>query len=81
VTKGILIYVIFVVAIILVYASVASFLFQSTLPFCAAWLILIAWSVIWAYNDAKFYSKPPWAVALFVFLLWPISLLLWIVFR
>ncbi len=43
---------------------------------------LLVWSLIWVYGDAVKRGKPGWAVVLLVLLLeWPISLLLWIVFR
>jgi hypothetical protein len=44
-------------------------------------LVLIIWSMVWAYTDAQSRNKPGCAVALFIFLLWPISLLIWIIFR
>lgn len=43
---------------------------------------ILVWSLIWVYNDAEKRGKPGLLVALMVFLLsWPISLLVWIVFR
>jgi hypothetical protein len=43
---------------------------------------ILIWSLIWVYNDAEKRGKPGLLVALMVFLLsWPISLLVWIVFR
>jgi hypothetical protein len=43
---------------------------------------LLIWSLIWVYNDAEKRGKPGLLVALMVFLLsWPISLLVWLVFR
>lgn len=43
---------------------------------------LLIWSLIWVHGDAVQRGKPGWAVVLLVlFLDWPISLLLWIVFR
>jgi hypothetical protein len=43
---------------------------------------LLIWSLVWVYRDAEARGKPGWAVSLLVLLLkWPISLLLWIVFR
>ncbi len=45
-------------------------------------LVLYVWSIIWAYRDAERRGKPGWLVALLVALLsWPVSLLVWIVFR
>jgi hypothetical protein len=45
-------------------------------------LFLLGWSLIWVYQDAEKRGKPGILVALLVFLLeWPISLLLWLVFR
>jgi hypothetical protein len=45
-------------------------------------LFLYVWSIIWAYRDAERRGKPGWLVALLVALLsWPVSLLVWIVFR
>lgn len=44
--------------------------------------VLYVVSIVWAYRDAKHRGKPGWAVALLIALLsWPVSLLLWIVFR
>jgi hypothetical protein len=43
---------------------------------------LLIWSLIWVHGDAVQRGKPGWAVVLLVlFLDWPISLLLWLVFR
>ena len=43
---------------------------------------LYVWSIIWCYSDAERRGKPGCLVALLVaFLSWPISLLVWIVFR
>ena len=43
---------------------------------------LYIWSIIWTYRDAEHRGKPGLLVALMVALLsWPISLLVWIVFR
>ncbi|WP_347158647.1 hypothetical protein [Pontibacter chitinilyticus] len=45
-------------------------------------LVLYIWSIVWAYNDAERRGKPGWLVALLVALLsWPISLLVWLLFR
>jgi len=44
-------------------------------------LVLIIWSMVWAYTDAQLRNKPGCAVALFIFLFWPISILIWIIFR
>jgi hypothetical protein len=45
-------------------------------------LALLVWSLIWVYRDAEARGKPGWVVSLLVLVLkWPISLLLWIVFR
>jgi hypothetical protein len=45
-------------------------------------VVLIIWSLVWAYTDAQLRNKPGWAVALLIlFLFWPISILIWIVFR
>lgn len=45
-------------------------------------LSLLVWSLVWVYRDAEARGKPGWLVSLVVFLLkWPVSLLLWIVFR
>jgi hypothetical protein len=47
-----------------------------------AGLALYVWSIVWAYRDAERRGKPGWLVALLVALLsWPVSLLVWIVFR
>jgi hypothetical protein len=43
---------------------------------------LFVWSIVWVHGDAIKRGKPGWAVVLLVILLeWPISLLLWVVFR
>ena len=43
---------------------------------------LFVWSLVWVHGDAITRGKPGWAVVLLVILLeWPISLLLWVVFR
>ena len=45
-------------------------------------LYLLVWSLVWVYRDAEARGKPGWLVSLLVlFLKWPISLLLWVVFR
>jgi hypothetical protein len=52
------------------------------IPLFLVVLGLLIWSLIWVYGDAIKRGKPGWAVVLLVLLLeWPISLLLWIVFR
>ncbi len=52
------------------------------IPFVLAILGLLIWSLVWVHGDAIQRGKPGWAVVLLVLLLeWPISLLLWIVFR
>jgi hypothetical protein len=45
-------------------------------------LALLIWSLVWVYNDAGRRGKPGWLVVLLVLLLdWPLSLLIWLVFR
>ncbi len=52
------------------------------IPFFLVILGLLIWSLVWVYGDAEKRGKPGWIVALMVFLLnWPISLLVWVVFR
>ena len=52
------------------------------IPFFLVLLGLLIWSLVWVYGDAEKRGKPGWVVALMVFLLnWPISLLVWVVFR
>ncbi len=52
------------------------------IPVFAVILVLLIWSLVWVYGDAEKRGKPGWIVALMVFLLnWPISLLVWVVFR
>ena len=52
------------------------------IPLFLVILGLLIWSLIWVHGDAIKRGKPGWAVVLLVLLLeWPISLLLWIVFR
>ena len=51
-------------------------------PFTVAILGLLVASLIWVYRDAESRNKSGALVALLVLLLqWPLSLLLWIVFR
>jgi hypothetical protein len=51
-------------------------------PFMLVMLGLLVWSLVWVHGDAVRRGKPGWAVVLLVlFLDWPISLLLWLVFR
>lgn len=50
--------------------------------FAGILLALMIWSLVWVYGDAEARGKPGCLVAFLVFLLsWPISLLVWIVFR
>jgi len=43
---------------------------------------LLIWSLVWAWRDAEKRGKPGWLVALLVlFMNWPFSLLIWVVFR
>lgn len=52
------------------------------LPFILLILGLLIWSLIWVYGDAERRGKSGWLVVLLVlFLDWPISLLVWLVFR
>jgi hypothetical protein len=51
-------------------------------PLTLVILGLLVWSLIWVHGDAVKRGKPGWAVVLLVLLLeWPISLLVWLVFR
>jgi hypothetical protein len=51
-------------------------------PLMLVILGLLVWSLIWIHGDAVKRGKPGWAVVLLILLLeWPISLLLWLVFR
>ncbi len=53
-----------------------------SLPVMLFFLALLAASLIWVYNDAESRNKSGILVALLVLLLnWPVSLLLWLVFR
>ena len=57
-------------------------LFIFLVPLGVVILGLLAWSLIWVYGDAEKRGKSGCLVALLVFLLeWPISLLVWLVFR
>jgi Na+/proline symporter len=52
------------------------------IPFILVTLGLLIWSLIWAYKDAEKRGKPGWLVLLLVlFMNWPMSLLIWLVFR
>ncbi len=57
-------------------------LFIFLVPLALLILGLLIWSLIWVYGDAEKRGKSGCLVALLVFLLeWPISLLVWLVFR
>ena len=57
-------------------------LFIILVPLGLLILGLLAGSLIWVYRDAEKRGKSGCLVALLVFLLeWPISLLVWVVFR
>jgi hypothetical protein len=57
-------------------------LFIFLVPLGLIILGLLVWSIIWVYGDAEKRGKSGCLVALLVFLLeWPISLLVWLVFR
>lgn len=52
------------------------------IPFIIVIFALLVWSLIWVYGDAEKRGKSGILVVLLVFLLnWPVSLLLWLVFR
>ena len=52
------------------------------IPFMIVILGLLVWSLIWAYKDAEKRGKRGWLVVLLIlFMNWPISLLIWLVFR
>jgi len=52
------------------------------IPFFLVILGLLIWSLVWVYHDALKRGKPGWPVVFLVLLLeWPISLLVWLVFR
>ncbi len=58
------------------------FLILLVIPFFLVIIGLLIWSLIWVYQDAIKRGKPGWPVVLLVLLLeWPISLLVWLVFR
>ena len=52
------------------------------IPFILAIVGLLIWSLVWVYGDAEKRGKPGWLVVLLVlFVNWPFSLLIWLVFR
>jgi hypothetical protein len=52
------------------------------IPFFLVILGLFIWSLIWVYGDAEKRGKPGWLVVIMVFFAnWPVSLLIWLVFR
>jgi len=52
------------------------------IPFIIVVFGLLVWSLIWAYKDAEKRGKPGWLVVLLLlFMNWPFSLLIWLVFR
>ena len=58
------------------------FVFVLFMPLALAALGLLVWSLVWAYNDAQKRGKPGWLVVLLVlFMNWPFSLLIWVLFR
>ena len=60
----------------------ALYLYFFFFPFMVAVLGLLAASLIWVYRDAEARNKSGILVVMLVFLLnWPLSLLLWLVFR
>ena len=51
-------------------------------PLVLVVLGLLIWSLIWVYGDAEKRGKQGWlAVLVALFVSWPFSLLLWILFR
>ena len=55
---------------------------MAVIPFALLILGLVVWSLVWVYGDAEKRGKPGWIVVLMVlFLDWPVSLLVWLVFR
>ena len=57
-------------------------LFLFLVPLGLVIIGLLVWSLIWVYGDAEKRGKSGCLVALLVFLLdWPVSLLVWLVFR
>ena len=52
------------------------------IPLMLVLLGLLVWSLIWAYKDAGKRGKPGGLVVLLIlFMNWPLSLLIWLVFR
>jgi uncharacterized membrane protein len=52
------------------------------IPLSFVILGLLIWSLIWAYKDAENRGKSGWLVVLMIFFMnWPMSLLIWMVFR
>ncbi len=52
------------------------------IPFILIVLGMLIWSLIWVHRDAELRGKQGWLVVLLVlFLDWPISLVVWMVFR
>ena len=59
-----------------------TFAISAALLVALVMLGLFIWSLVWVYRDAERRGKPPLLVTLMVaFLSWPISLLVWLVFR
>jgi len=58
------------------------FLILLAIPFGLLFLGLLVWSLVWAYKDAEARGKEGWlAVLVVLFLNWPFSLLVWLLFR
>jgi len=47
----------------------------------AAWIVLVAASLLWTFRDAEQRTGAGCAVALLVALTWPIGLIVWLIFR
>jgi hypothetical protein len=63
----------------LVLASQLGEVVGSTLGVIA--LGLVIWSFVWVWGDAVARGKSGYLVTLFVLLAWPISLIVWLLFR
>lgn len=64
------------------FSPIGLFVMLGVFAFLAGMMGLLVWSTVWVYRDANERGKPGWLVALLCILFnWPISILMWFVFR
>ena len=64
------------------FSPIALVVMLAALGFFVAMVFLLVWSLVWVHRDANLRGKPGWLVVLLCFLFnWPMSLVMWLVFR